>query len=100
MKIKAGLGLLIFCLVTIVSNTRAQSSDSLQQKLNSTTTVESRIALLKHIGEWYLSKQDTAAIRYFEELVVLSDQSNDPLLKAYAYYRLGVCRYQQNDIKE
>src|SRR3954468_5553063 len=89
-------GLVILCLVLSV-NTFAQLSDSIQIALNPSSNLAVRIPILKHIGEWYLSKHDTTALRYFKELLLLSDQSNDPLLKPYAYYRMGVCRYEQSD---
>jgi len=91
-------GVLIFCLVLTV-RTVAQIPDSIQTAFDKSTSPAERIPVLKHIGEWYLSKRDTTAIRYFKELILLSDQTQDPLLKCYAYYRMGVCRYHQNDIK-
>jgi tetratricopeptide (TPR) repeat protein len=99
MKPETGRGILIFFLVVLVSCTFAQSPENFKSALRSATRAEKRIPLLKEAGEWYLKKRDTAALRYIEELVKLSGRSKDPVLRAYAYYRMGVCRYQQNDIR-
>lgn len=93
-------GIIIFYIVILTGSTFAQAPDSLESTLRATASVAERIPVLKHVGEWYLSKRDTTAIRYFKELLLLSDQSKDPLIKPYAYYCMGVIRYQQNDIRE
>jgi len=83
----------------LCASLQAQSLDSLKLLLNSANQPAERLPLLKQLSEGYLNQRDTAAIKYFEELVELSPFSDDPLLAAYSYYKMGVCRYQQQDIK-
>lgn len=76
-----------------------QSIDSLKRLLEDAEQPSERISLLRQLGDAFMATRDTSALQYFEELIALSESSGDPLLKPYAYYRMGVCWYNQNNIQ-
>lgn len=77
-----------------------QSLDSLKNVLLKEEIVEKRIELLKTIGEASMSQSPTEAISYFEELILISVQQQNNLLKAYALNRIGNCWFNLNDSKK
>lgn len=77
-----------------------QSLDSLKNALLKEEVVEKRIELLKTIGEASMNQAPIDAISYFQELISISEQQQNNLLKAYALNRIGNCWFNLNDSKQ
>ncbi|MBX2962049.1 MAG: tetratricopeptide repeat-containing sensor histidine kinase [Cyclobacteriaceae bacterium] len=91
---------LLLGIATKVSGQSVQLLDSLKSALSQETAVEKRIELLKTIGEGFMNQTPNEAIAYFEELILIAEQQQSNLLKAYTLNRIGVCWLNLNDSKQ
>ncbi len=91
---------LIGAAISISLTLNAQSVDSLKRELAKEPAEETKIELLKALGDAQLQNKPQEALLHFEELSRIAQRNQNKLLGSYALNKIGNCWFYLNDLKQ